>query len=665
MAPDIPSAKITLDYPLYSADFDPQNHGFLLVGGGGGAGRSGVSNKITLLDTLRNEQISQVVDVELSRDEDSVMSLAAVESTDSSIAAFAGINSSAEDLEAGRNEHLRAFQIDYPPRKKHEKEKNGKPKTEKNENESDVKDSSERALEVPKGITTALGRASLFTAIKQDSKSSDIAYQRVLKLSPPRRDGKYRLGVAASAFAPTNEVVIFNADLKTAESPEVRGRIQLPGKEEAADVDVTESEEEDFHVAYCTDYEVYLYKVPRDRRRKSSLKPKLLYTTPIPDSPRQRPKFRCLRFLAPDLLLLMLNRPGRSGVQLRVLRILGGLDGEVILRKQLRKSTKAAVGLDVMSIPSSSSADKQKQIAVAIAGQDISIEVFTIDYNASMGLSKFKPYAYLKSLHPHPITKICFSYFIPPPNPVTSSTLPRSLKLASVSMGNTAMVHTLPLRPWPSGSHNPRYFLIPPGRSELAQTVFSTIVAFLVVIFSAFLLQAFTEIRGGTPPYLGAVNWLNPGVRDWIAKPYMFGSNNIPSLEKVKPNVNLNIPSSLPKTHILPRSLRHLSDHLLYNTHNHHDNDNGNDPSSSEEDKAILVRDEGTDLTTQIESKKILEKEARCWEDLDEGEKVGWRKRLVDTGRWAADEGETVLKGIFFGSLGGMVGQAAHAGLRR
>ena len=46
MAPAVASAKLTLSYPLYAADFDPQNNGFLLVGGGGGESRSGVGNKI-------------------------------------------------------------------------------------------------------------------------------------------------------------------------------------------------------------------------------------------------------------------------------------------------------------------------------------------------------------------------------------------------------------------------------------------------------------------------------------------------------------------------------------------------------------------------------------------------------------------------------------------
>jgi glycyl-tRNA synthetase len=46
MAPTVHSAKLTLSCPLFAADFDPRDNGRLLVGGGGGEGRSGVGNKI-------------------------------------------------------------------------------------------------------------------------------------------------------------------------------------------------------------------------------------------------------------------------------------------------------------------------------------------------------------------------------------------------------------------------------------------------------------------------------------------------------------------------------------------------------------------------------------------------------------------------------------------
>jgi glycyl-tRNA synthetase len=46
MAPMMDSAKISLSVPLYAVEFDPEDDRYLVVGGGGGEGRSGVGNKI-------------------------------------------------------------------------------------------------------------------------------------------------------------------------------------------------------------------------------------------------------------------------------------------------------------------------------------------------------------------------------------------------------------------------------------------------------------------------------------------------------------------------------------------------------------------------------------------------------------------------------------------
>jgi ABC-type oligopeptide transport system ATPase subunit len=46
MAPKLLFAKKTLSYPLYAVDFDPKDSDTLVVGGGGGSGKSGVGNKI-------------------------------------------------------------------------------------------------------------------------------------------------------------------------------------------------------------------------------------------------------------------------------------------------------------------------------------------------------------------------------------------------------------------------------------------------------------------------------------------------------------------------------------------------------------------------------------------------------------------------------------------
>ena len=46
MPQPLESAKLTLSYPLYACDFDPTDATKLIAGGGGGAGKSGIGNKI-------------------------------------------------------------------------------------------------------------------------------------------------------------------------------------------------------------------------------------------------------------------------------------------------------------------------------------------------------------------------------------------------------------------------------------------------------------------------------------------------------------------------------------------------------------------------------------------------------------------------------------------
>lgn len=49
MSRKLPEARATLDYLPYVCDFDPQDSNRLVVGGGGGANRSGVANRIVRL----------------------------------------------------------------------------------------------------------------------------------------------------------------------------------------------------------------------------------------------------------------------------------------------------------------------------------------------------------------------------------------------------------------------------------------------------------------------------------------------------------------------------------------------------------------------------------------------------------------------------------------
>lgn len=52
MAPANSYAKTTLPFPIFAAEFDPYSRGYLVVGGGGGEGRSGVPNQIVSITSL-------------------------------------------------------------------------------------------------------------------------------------------------------------------------------------------------------------------------------------------------------------------------------------------------------------------------------------------------------------------------------------------------------------------------------------------------------------------------------------------------------------------------------------------------------------------------------------------------------------------------------------
>ncbi|KAJ4169884.1 hypothetical protein NW754_006032 [Fusarium falciforme] len=110
--PAIPRASIELDYPLYAVDFDPEDSTRLVVGGGGGAGRSGVGNKITVLETLSQQELRIAGEIDLSRDEDSVMSLAVGPHKGKTTYLYAGVNSSHDSIAKGKNEHLRTLAIE-------------------------------------------------------------------------------------------------------------------------------------------------------------------------------------------------------------------------------------------------------------------------------------------------------------------------------------------------------------------------------------------------------------------------------------------------------------------------------------------------------------------------------------------------------------------------
>ena len=154
----------------------------------------------SLLDTSRRDEITEAVELNLSRDEDSVTSLAAAPlagDEGGSLVALAGINSSVEQQKKNNNQHLRAFRFEAPRKTTEDRKQDEKAKKDTKSEE-----------EVIPGRAIALSQASLFRT-KNGPGSSDT-YQRVTRLSPwPKgKDGTEkhtRIGAVATGLAQSGE----------------------------------------------------------------------------------------------------------------------------------------------------------------------------------------------------------------------------------------------------------------------------------------------------------------------------------------------------------------------------------------------------------------------------------------------------------------------------
>lgn len=196
----------------------------------------------------------------------------------------------------------------------------------------------------------------------------------------------------------------------------------------------------------------------------------------------------------------------------------------------------------------------------------------------------------------------------------------------------------------------------------MTQNSISMLVALFAIAIAAFFLQAFTEIRGGTPEYLGVKQWLPDTVHNLIARPYMFedaaSTAIVTPLRKVSeagetPIQVVKSAASKAQTKLGLRGL--LSQRNM-----------GSDTSDNA-NHAIIVRHEEEENSLSAElrhPRQVVEGEnnAKKWEELQKHEKEAWKKRLIDAGEWAIEEGESVLKGIFFSGLGAAVGAAAGGG---
>lgn len=368
-------SKAKTSYPLYSATWANSKPSHLIVGGGGGAGRHGVKNKISVFDfSDRAPVVEPCAEIEAS-EHDSVTCLANL-GTKNGCILFAGINDSEQERLAGRNECLKGFEVQFP--KKAEDQ----------------------------GKVSFLSKTALFTSPTSAGAKKE-AYQRVVRLSPPQRTASSspnkRIGAVASSLAGgENEVVIFAATSNKPENPkDVIERISLHQGQEANDLDILDQGIGTFQVAYCLDHDVHIQKIQYDFTKRRSLNKgdadrTHAYTVPFPDlnQKKGRSKIRCIRWLSPSHILLLSNKPNRTGVELLVLRLYEqGRPGSIILRKAFPRHVQAAVDMDVALL--NADEDGAYQAVVAVAAIDVSLTMMTINYRGRNlnTISKFNSFA--------------------------------------------------------------------------------------------------------------------------------------------------------------------------------------------------------------------------------------------------------------------------------
>lgn len=584
MAPPFPESKITLDYPLYGCDFDPQDSTRLFVGGGGGASRTGVGNKISILDVSSRENIEPAGEISLSTNEDNVVNLVAGQRRGSKATLlYAGINSSPEDLQRGNNEHFRVFSAE--------------PAT--------------KARSIMGARISELSRAALFTTKSQDT------YQRLLRLTQPF-PGVPQFGAVATGFAKESQIALFDAAVGNNAAPWPREVLDL--RKEAVDLDVIQTGEGRHQLLYCDDHSLYTLDVTKSNTSTSELEPKCIYTMPTDDI---RPTFRCVRYLTPHFIAAVANLPRPGGIVLYGFRLPKAGNSETPARiavnaKLPKRAGAKATGLTVANLsPVSSPSAKQgdAQFVLAVATNDFSIHLYTLDHQMIGevdALANLFPLRELKNVQPAMITNLCFSHFIPPKS---GTARVQYVKLASTSVSNTVVVHSIALkktfdRPAKikrgGPPRHPRFVV--EAKSQAPSATGLMLGFAIIALVLAVLFQGVLEIKGISKPVVGGHSWLPTG---WHA-----------------------VPPSPP----VPHSgflMRLLEEHKIVGKEN------------------IVLLD--SELSEEIKVTDEHDGSAKAWHDLTPEQRALWKERLKKSGHHVEDMGEKIFKGVLFGEIAGVV----------
>ena len=572
----------------------------------------------TLLNTSDPEKLEELAEIELPKSEDNVTSIAVGQKRGKTTIVFAGVNSNPLGAKKEKNEHFRIFGIEPASAPK------GKGKSPAKKNTTTK--AGEKISEI--------SRVSLFAGTDKE------IYQRITRLSSPFPN-QTQLGAVTNGVEKGTELVLFHTSAMSLPI----SRTSFTSDKEIEDVDIIQTGSDEYMIAYCNRHDVYIRKATST----GADEPSCTYQTPFANDPEKPtvPKFRSLRWLTKEFVLMLTNIHSTGGVVLQVLRLPPSGTGKcrIVESHRLPDRIKKATGIAVSNLTPPTSPDEKQgytQFVIAVAGQDSSISLFKLEHQAEQNVSMLThitPFRTFRSVHPMALTNLAFSHFTPP-SKVTAETPPQTLKLASVSVQQTVVVHTLPLFPVPLSmqrgqSKTPRYVVALP--SKAAGWTITGIISVIAVILIGIFSQAVIELTGGKTNLFDVNMYIPNSWQNIIQTPSLptVQDNMIPVIEKVSEKAS-EIPS------LLPDILSGLKA----------DND----------DSVVVIKD-----TPQADgSVKIVVQDEKVqgaasgtpWVELTPEQKAGWKKRLSEAGHWAEDMGESILKGVVFGELGAAIGQA-------
>ncbi|KAM3566969.1 hypothetical protein ARSEF4850_000003 [Beauveria asiatica] len=604
MSQPFPTTYTRSDYPLFAVDFDPEDDSRIITGGGGGPNRSGVPNKLTVLETLNADDLRIVGELDLPRDQDSIMSLAFTGRKGKTINVVAGVNSHTDDIAKGENKHLRSI---------------------------------------------AIRGAGSDTSVKEEHRhpliidSATAVYQRLLRVAGT-------LGAAASANGKDPQIALFDVPSSKSSTLKRRGTIELP--REAEDLDVLQLADGSHLMTYCYGYELFLVKLGKDQED-----PQLIYTIPAEEA--NRPKFRFARFLGPEFVLTVANI-GRAGAVVHGFRLpkAGQEKARLAVSAKLDRKTQAtAFALASLSRPTLSpkggiEALGDTQFVMAVARGDASISLMSLTHVASPAinlLTKLHPLTTLQGVHGNSeITGMALSTFSTPTKKAAAGET-QYLKLVSVTMSKSIALQSIPLKQFidttPRSKNAPprpvRYVTKLDARAPTTARTAITLFSFVVLLL-ALIGQSIVEIMGKGYPILHPQRFF-PGA-----------STPVATAIAARPVVQQHAAASAVAETF-------LKDDLLAKIIG-----KGQVPTEvvvlyAETPTAAVGEEENAAVTADIKV-AVHDEEAhgpgKTWEDLSEAAQQAWKARLRDAGAWTQQMGESVFKGILFGEIGGAIGHA-------